>query len=236
MRIAVLSDIHGNDVALKAVLAKAKESDVERLFILGDIVGYYYHPDEVLRMLSYWQTDMIAGNHERMFFDSLNNSQTRQRVLNKYGHGLEFALERLTKVQKDILLSLPKEKLVEVDNIICRLCHGSPLDPDQYLYPDSDRTILDSLLDGEDFIFVGHSHYPFVYKHGSCQLINVGSVGQSRMKGGVADWCILDTIAKEAFPQETNYPTDILAKEAFGNDPEIPYLREVLNRRQNEKH
>ncbi len=59
MKIAVISDIHGNYDALVAVLKKAKTEGVEHLLVLGDIVGYYYHPDKILKALSEWSFDMI---------------------------------------------------------------------------------------------------------------------------------------------------------------------------------
>ncbi|MFO0212044.1 MAG: metallophosphoesterase family protein, partial [Pseudanabaena sp.] len=66
MKIGVLSDIHGNHLALEAVLKEARKLGVEKLLILGDLVGYYYHSVEVLRQLEEWSTEMIGGNHEEM--------------------------------------------------------------------------------------------------------------------------------------------------------------------------
>ena len=66
MKIAVLSDIHGNHLALREVLDDASRLDVGELFVLGDSVGYYYHPDKVLEQLTAWQMEMIQGNHEPM--------------------------------------------------------------------------------------------------------------------------------------------------------------------------
>ncbi len=45
MKIAILSDIHGNQYALKQVLDCARRDDIEKIFILGDFVGYYYSPE-----------------------------------------------------------------------------------------------------------------------------------------------------------------------------------------------
>ena len=70
MKIAVLSDIHGNNLALKLVLDEARILGVERLFILGDIVGYYYHPEEVIHLLNDWHKEMIQRNHESMLKDA----------------------------------------------------------------------------------------------------------------------------------------------------------------------
>ena len=48
MRVAVISDIHGNHYALQKVLLVAKQNNIDKLLVLGDIVGYYYYPSEVL--------------------------------------------------------------------------------------------------------------------------------------------------------------------------------------------
>jgi len=55
MKIAVISDIHGNHYALSSVLDDCKKNEIELLFVLGDIVGYYYHPEIVLEMLKDWK-------------------------------------------------------------------------------------------------------------------------------------------------------------------------------------
>ena len=69
MKIGVISDIHGNSDALAEVLKKAKEENVEHLLVLGDLVGYYYHPDKIMKLLSEWSFDIIKGNHEKILED-----------------------------------------------------------------------------------------------------------------------------------------------------------------------
>ena len=64
MRVGVISDIHGNQYALSAVLKTARKEGIEKFLVLGDIVGYYYHPEIVLNMLSEWDYEIIKGNHE----------------------------------------------------------------------------------------------------------------------------------------------------------------------------
>ncbi len=85
MKIGVLSDIHGNHYALKAVLEEARRCGVEYLFILGDLVGYYYYPDEVLKLLEDWPKEVIQGNHEEMLKEVLNKETEKETVRKKYG-------------------------------------------------------------------------------------------------------------------------------------------------------
>jgi predicted phosphodiesterase len=85
LKIAVISDIHGNSYALNAVLEDAKLNKVERLFILGDIVGYYYSPQIVLDLLSEWHYDIIIGNHENILEALLTGRIPHEDIISKYG-------------------------------------------------------------------------------------------------------------------------------------------------------
>ena len=59
MKIEIISDINGKYDALIEVLKKAKKEKVEHILVLGDIVGYYYHPDKILKLLSEWSFDSL---------------------------------------------------------------------------------------------------------------------------------------------------------------------------------
>ena len=61
--------------------------------ILGDIVGYYYHPDKILELLSEWSCDMIKGNHEQILEDLIVRSMLDESIRLKYGSGHKEAIE-----------------------------------------------------------------------------------------------------------------------------------------------
>jgi putative phosphoesterase len=231
MKIAVISDIHGNDIATRQVLEEAKRNGAELLFVLGDIVGYYYHPEKVLKLFDNWQTIKIQGNHERMMKKAIDDPEENRKIIEKYGHGIEFAKRNLSSSQIKELLSLPLQRDFEIDGLKFKLCHGSPWDPDYYIYPDSPEEIKDRcVVQDIDFVLLGHSHYQFVYKKNDCTIVNVGSVGQPR-KGGKANWCIIDTEKKAVNLKETVFNHNELIEETEKYDPQCPYLREVLLRR-----
>lgn len=207
MRIAVFSCIHGNLPALKAVLEHAETLQVNHFFILGDLIGYYLNPKEVIEEISNIENkDVIQGNHER-FIDKVLNNEMQIEVLNKrYGEGHYKAIKTLTNSQIDWLRYLPKEKDIVVDGLQVKLCHGAPENPDKYLYPTTEKTTLkNNCIEGYDFIFIGHSHYPFNYTHNGCHLINVGSAGMSKDIGSLASWGILDTENRVYIPCRTPY-------------------------------
>lgn len=231
MKIAVISDIHGNYDALVAVLKKAKKEHVEHLLILGDIVGYYYHPDKILELISEWSYDIIKGNHEKILEDLIANPGLAASILLKYGSGHQEALNKLTEEQLSFLRGLPETKSVQFDNISLLMCHGSPWSNDYYIYPDCEKEILSKCDSKEhDFVLIGHSHYAFTIKTENSILINPGSVGQSRQAGGKATWCIINTENSCIQMLSTDYNTENLLKDIAKKDQDIEYLTKVLIR------
>jgi len=66
MKIAILSDIHGNVFALDSVLNAVKKKGIDTLVIAGDFVGYYFWPKEMFSLLEGWNFLAIQGNHDQM--------------------------------------------------------------------------------------------------------------------------------------------------------------------------
>lgn len=232
MKIAVLSDIHGNRVALKAVLEEVRQAGIDRIFVLGDFVGYYYRPDEVLAQLAPFNTTMVRGNHETMMEVSQHDEQAAEKVRAKYGSGVSQALKKLSAEQVSELLALPETARVTEDGVTFFLCHGSPWDNDEYIYPDADESVfLKCLNEDADFILLGHTHRPFMYARDGKVVLNPGSVGQPRDVGNLASWAIIDTSNRSVMQRRTAFDTAPVAEEAKRIDPEVPYLVEVLARK-----
>lgn len=233
MKLAILSDIHGNIAALEAVLNKARQLGVEHLLVLGDMVGYYYYPAEVLDLINEWDHDIIRGNHEIMLDEIRKGIRSAESIKKKYGSGHEVALSSLSSSQVDDLIALPDSKSVQFDDLRIQMCHGSPWDPSVYLYPDAGKEIL-SRGDSKDydFVFFGHSHYAFCWHGMHSILANPGSVGQSRQKGGQAYWILLDTSNGAFQMRTTHYNTAALKREISKIDPENSYLSQILERDQ----
>ena len=64
MRIAVLSDVHGNTPALKAIIESIKQNNIDRIIYLGDVVGIGPEPDKCLDLIIENNFEMVLGNHE----------------------------------------------------------------------------------------------------------------------------------------------------------------------------
>lgn len=231
MIVAVIADIHGNDVAMEAVAKQMIKAKVEKVWVLGDIVGYYYHPERVLDTLSSWNCEIIKGNHEKMMDLATRDKKYLHEVTQKYGHGIEKAIVHLNKKQVNLLGTLPENKLIKLGNLSVKICHGSSWDNDFRVYPDTAKQILERNFTPEsDYVFLGHTHYSFIYQRVGKVLVNPGSVGQARDFGGLANWVLFNTTSKVIIFKSTVYDRTELIKEIRNNDPQIKYLQDVLYR------
>lgn len=229
MRIALLGDIHGNSLALAAVLEAARAARVEKLLITGDFVGYYFWPREVMDMLADWDIAAVRGNHEDMLVDALSNPASLKKINDTYGSGLQTAIETLTSTQLDWLCHLPHPSSFEFDGKSLLLCHGSPWDVNQYVYPDAKTDLLQRCAtSGYDWVVMGHTHYPMVERVGQTVLVNPGSVGQPRNRIPAAHWALLDTASQELCLMTTPYDVSPVVALAAQRHPELPYLGNVL--------
>jgi putative phosphoesterase len=231
LKIAILSDIHGNIYALDSVLIELKREKVETIIVLGDTVGYYYHPEKVLDRLGEFNIVNLKGNHEEMMESLMNNTINQMVIKNKYGSGIEKAINNLSTSQKNFLINAPKNKTLDIKGLSFFLSHESPIAEHPYIYPNTKNEIFEKFNSLEfDFVLFGHSHYPFVKVSKFNTIINPGSVGQSRKKGGTADWVIINLENKVILPMTTSYSTASLLMDIKINDPNNVYLEEVLTR------
>ena len=115
MRLAVISDIHGNLQALEAVLARVRAlGDIDRLIVAGDLLSGPIEPSETADLLMSLQAATIRGNHERQL---LACAETLG------GESDQFAFEHTTAAQQAWLATLPPTLELAADVL---LCHGTP--------------------------------------------------------------------------------------------------------------
>ncbi|MCE9619621.1 MAG: YfcE family phosphodiesterase [Planctomycetes bacterium] len=232
MKVALLGDIHGNHLALQAALDSAKTLGAERLLITGDLVGYYGRPKEVLAMLEPWKRDMVRGNHEEMLIKARSDAVFLAGVDSKFGIGLRRALEQLSAQQLDQLCALPHPLEIEIGGRRIQICHGSPWDIDQYIYPDADPKLLERCASPDfDVVVLGHTHHPLHRQIGRCHIVNPGSVGQPRNRRPGASWALLDSESLEVRHFVEPYDIASVVGETRTANPQLSYLWEVLERR-----
>ena len=191
-KIGILSDIHGNYDALKAILDKAKKKKISNFIFCGDLIGYYYEPKKCLEILSEFKVEFIKGNHEIMLDNYLNKKIKKEDIIPKYGKGLFKAIEQLSKKQIDFLLSLNHSKTIKINNKLIKISHGSPWSPFDYIYSNSPEEKFKKFASCKEDIFIlGNTHHQMNIEKYSKIILNPGSVGQARDIKGKAEWATL---------------------------------------------
>ncbi len=231
MSIALLGDIHGNAAALRAVLLQAAKNEVQALFVTGDLVGYYYRPDEVIEQLSMWESFTVRGNHENMLFSAIASPERWKDIGLCYGSGLQRGLSCMSDRHLDFLARLPEQVTIDFDGCRILIVHGAPWDADEYIYPDASEDVWSGFATlSYDLVITGHTHYRMHKQAGSALILNPGSVGQPRDGLQGASWALFDTATRYCTHHIETYDIASVIAEAQLNDPQLPYLQEVLTR------
>lgn len=212
MRLLVLSDIHSNLEALRAVLAHAARKRRDAVLFLGDAVGYGASPNQVIERLRAFKTPLfcVRGNHDRV---ALDPSQGAFFFNTNARHAAAWTAEVLTTANRHFLERF-EEGPKKIDNEVA-ICHGSPVDEDEYLFTESDAAAAMERLPAR-VTFFGHSHVPCMFEKssdnsgcvgvllrgsrlvmdldpGRSYLINPGSVGQPRDRDPRASYALYDS-------------------------------------------
>ncbi len=183
MRLAVLSDIHGNLEALETVIRHLKDKKIDLWLCPGDIVGYGPFPNECIQLVKDSFKHIIMGNHDQACINRFVDRNIP--AFNPYAHkALLWTAHTLTKDSKRFLAELPLTEMLTIDKITLAMFHGSPFHPlNEYVDPSYPSTRLDYYIQstGADVLILGHTHVTMIYnskKEG--MLLNPGSVGQPR--------------------------------------------------------
>ncbi|OGV58670.1 MAG: hypothetical protein A2283_02515 [Lentisphaerae bacterium RIFOXYA12_FULL_48_11] len=204
MRYALVSDIHANLQAWKAVLLDIRSLGADQIICLGDIVGYGPNPSEVLQSIHSNVDHIILGNHDAVACEKMDADQFHsdaQKII-------IWTRSQLNDKAKSFMKALPLTLASES----FRCAHGDFADPGAFNYIIEPKEALPSWnAVSEKLLFVGHTHEPTIHVLGQSGtphlvkpvnfqleadkrfIVNVGSVGQPRDKDARACYCIYDT-------------------------------------------
>lgn len=231
MKLALLGDIHGNALALEAILDSAQNKNVSHYLITGDFVGYYYEPANVLDMIASLPATSVVGNHDQMFLSCRYDETALKRYRKKYGSGMDIAIDQLEEKHIDFIQKLPKTNRCSFADASILLAHGAPWDVDCYIYPDTKQDVWEKLDKIEDeFIVLGHTHHQFSRTLENTTIINPGSVGQPRDRKPGASWTLFDADSKTFSHHREGYNVEKVIQSVKKNDKELAFLHEVLIR------
>lgn len=178
MRLAVIADIHGNLVALDAVLRAIDAGHVDRVICLGDVAATGPQPREVIARLRTIGCDCVMGNADQELLhpilDPEGEEAPRWLAIDRW------CAEQLTPDDLDYLNGFAPTVSIDLGHGRSLLAyHGSPHSFDDRIVVSTPELDLDDFLGQNDAaVFAGgHTHQPFVRTHGQALVLNPGSVG-----------------------------------------------------------
>jgi putative phosphoesterase len=177
-RLALISDIHGNGVALDAVFADLARRDVADIVCLGDLAAGGPQPREVLARLRELGCQAVRGNADGWLLEGLPPGRSNET--RRLGEIVAWARARLAPADLDYLAALPPTLTVTVDDLSLLCFHGSPRSDVEPLLATTPEAELDDALAAapQTSLFAcGHTHLQLLRSRPDRLLVNPGSVG-----------------------------------------------------------
>jgi len=206
MKLAVISDIHGNFDAFRQVLDDIDRSGIDEIVSLGDNVGYGPEPDLVIEQIRARRIPSVQGNHELALkepeYQNWFNPSARKSLVKTRALLSDESLRFISSLQPYLIIH------------DCRFVHGFPPDsPLIYMFQPSDRSKIKVFENAaERLCFIGHTHSLELLSYDGRKLeyqdlpkgltglerekkyiINIGSVGQPRDSSNEAKYAVWDS-------------------------------------------
>ena len=187
MKIAVISDIHSNFDALEKVIYEVSKYDCNMKICLGDMVGYYNKPNEVIEILKNHDFKCVKGNHDKFILGELDYKKENEKI-----YGIKRHREILSRENILFLKNCPEYIELKYKKYNCCFCHSLKNDCQVYLEDKNDIIKNFDNVKKYNYYFYGHTHRKKSIIIENSVIINPGSVGQQRDKAWKPSFCILD--------------------------------------------
>jgi len=182
MRIGIISDVHGNYEALKAVLRELKREGIDRVINSGDNVGYSAFPNECIELLKTEGIEAVMGNYDEAvaFSRPICGCGYKDPEVAQIGHlSLTWTQKNTSDKTKEYLASLPKH--LEFESPLGKIfaLHGGLENLTQWI-TEKDADLLKDIASKTEarLVIMGHTHRPFVKEMAETVFVNPGSVGR----------------------------------------------------------
>ena len=188
MKLGLISDIHGDPIALELAWAHLTVLGADRIVCAGDVVGYGPFPDRAAAFLAEHEIATVRGNHDRWALE---------RGL---GVADEFRGGTPSQTTLDYLARLPSDLLVPEEGLVGVVVHGSPRSDMEFVtrthHPAS--VLRGWLADiRADFLVVGHTHKPMWFRCPEGLVINPGSAVSAPVVDSSRTFALLDLASRE---------------------------------------
>lgn len=182
MRIAIISDMHGNDFAFEKVEADIKKQGVDQVACLGDAIQGGAQPAGVVQRLRGMKCPVVMGNADDWMMTGVDTGREAipPERLKKMESIRQWSLSQLTEEDKKFISGFQPTVTIELEKDLSLLCfHGSPTDYDDVILPTTPEEDFQKFLGAyKKHIFTGgHTHMQQVRRCGEYFFFNPGSVG-----------------------------------------------------------
>lgn len=238
MRIAIISDIHGNAVALDAVLTDIERDSVGQIVCLGDVAGTGPDPVGALERLQRLDCPVVMGNVDDTMLDqpsddSLDNLSESDRMVAEID---AWCADQLSASHTTFIRSFDSTLELERPNGIRLFCyHGSPRSYSQGVPATTPEERLDAVFEDidADLFAGGHTHFPFTRRSKGVTLLNPGSVGlpyrwdrgEERYRSPPwAEYAVISGSRDSLRVELRRCPLDVAAVVEAARESDMPYV------------
>ena len=236
MRYAIISDVHANEAALRAVLTDSVDARADKIICLGDVLGYGPDPVVALELVYRNAHVCLAGNHD----DAVSRRFPTEDFTDFAVAAVDRHRAALSQEAIDWLRCLPY--ICEFGDFACT--HGDFSDPKHFNYILEPQDAMPSWNErSEQLLFVGHTHQPgifvigasgtphrlgaadFTLEKGKRYIVNPGSVGYPRSGACRSCYCIYDDQSRTVFFRSLPFDLDSYAAKMHGQGlNEAPWM------------
>ncbi|WP_082235151.1 metallophosphoesterase family protein [Halobacillus massiliensis] len=234
MRLAFISDIHGNASALEAVLQDLKNRKIDKLFILGDLAFRGLEPERSIQIIRELEAEVIKGNADEWVVRGVQQGEVPDDSLDLMNEEKEWTTNKMKSESVYYLDQLPTEIDEDFDGVHIHAFHALPDNLFEVVQPSfSDESMKEKLMknDEADIYIYGHIHQPFIRHIEGKIIINTGSVGLPFDGLAQPSYAVVD-IEEEGVQVSiirTSYNLEETVEEVKSSDyPQKKLLRELL--------
>jgi predicted phosphodiesterase len=185
MKIALISDIHGNAVALEAVLEDIHHKQVDQIAVLGDICFRGPEPKRALELVQALvheqNAQVIKGNVDEWTVRPVKPGEIPDQFLEGFNREREWCVSQLTQDDLDWLAALPHELRLSLgENLSLYAFHATPESLFDVVWADAPADKIKNTLiknNPEQLLAYGHIHFPYIRFVQGKAILNTGSVG-----------------------------------------------------------
>lgn len=227
MRLAILSDIHGNFIALKEVLSDLQRRKADQILCLGDVAATGPQPCEVIELLQSMNWPCVMGNTDEKLAHDIPEELENEQIPEEEGRRLleldEWTRKRLKKSHRTYLSTFKPTVMFSPKNGPSFLCyHGSPRSNHEEILATTPDARLTEYLEGfnADIFAGGHTHTQMFRRFRQSTIVNPGSVGLPSQE---------DTFGRVRNPSRAEYALVTFNEKLFGLELRaVPYRRADL--------